>query len=99
MSQNIQTIILNTLLEKWKENPNIFDALPEFNFVPPLGAKIKEKGCTCGMGTEIGTARSAFNSVVSNLNEEQVGRMKFLFEKEQLCFGIQTNDTFDVKCY
>lgn len=93
------TITFNTLLQKWNENPNFFNGLPEYCFVVPLAEKIKEKNCTCGMGQELAAARAAFNLISTSLSEEAVSRMKALFNVEKLCFGLESQDGFDVRCY
>lgn len=97
--QTIQTIMVNSLIEKYNQNSNIFNGLPEFNFIAPLAEKIKSKGCTCGMGSEMGFANEIFNNTVLNLNDESVTRIKDLLQMEKLCFGVQTQNGFEVKCY
>jgi hypothetical protein len=99
MSTTYQTITVNSLINKWNETSEIFNELPEFCFIPPLAAKIKAKNCTCGLGSEIAAATTAFNLVVDSLPDSSVVKMKSLFQTEQLCFGIQTSGNFEVKCY
>ena len=98
-SNSLPTIRLNTLINKWNENPNFLNALPEFNFVVPLAQKIKEKNCTCGLGSEMAAAQNAFNLISASLSDEAVGRMKVLFETEKLCFAIESQNDFNVQCY
>lgn len=99
MPETYQTITTNSLINKWNENPDLFNLLQEFCFIPPLAAKIKAKNCTCGLGKEIQAATSAFNLIVESLSDNSVTKMKNLFNLEKLCFGIQTSDNFEVKCY
>lgn len=100
MSENIQTIVVPYLISRYNENPEMFSSLPEFSFIVPLAKESKEKGCTCGMGSRIQEATTAFNVIVQSLNEEQVIRIKgVLGVSDQICFGIQAADSFSVRCY
>lgn len=98
-AKTIETIMVNNLVQRYNANPDIFNALPEFSFIGPLAAKIKAKGCTCGLGGELHAANEVFNMTVSHLNDEQVSRMKTLLGVESLYFGIQNQNGFELKSY
>lgn len=99
MIQLSDAITLNELLDKYPQDGNLFDKLIEFSAFASLAKGIKERGCRCGRYQEIQQAQILFNQIAKNLSDESVARIKSIFEKDQLCFGIQTIDNFDLKCY
>ena len=92
-------ITMNELLNKYTEDENVFKTLPEFSFLQPLAETIKRKGCRCGQNQALHQAQETFNQTVSNFDESATPKMKFFFLTEKLCFGVQTVNNFEIKCY
>ncbi len=97
--ETIHPLSIKDFFNLYADNENLFNAMPEFNFMLGLAKKIKEQKCGCGLNTEIAQAERKFNEIVQCFNEETVDRISNLLKREKLCFGIQSAGNFEIKCY
>lgn len=93
---NIQVIDVKKLVEMWRKDENIFLAIPEFQFIIPLASKVKEKNCYCGLSKELQDITYHYNSIIRNLEENTISRIKSVFGFTKLSFAIQTSQNFEV---
>lgn len=95
----IQSITVRDFIGKYQQDENVFKDIPEFSFIKPVAAKVKQQNCFCGLGEQMNRATLTFNDIVNDLSEETINKIRVLFQTETVCFGIQVQGGFSTRCY
>lgn len=93
------TLNLQFIIQYINGQANPFVGLHEFDFLNPLAAKVKTKGCYCGLGGETAERIKEFNEIAQNISPESIVTLKERLGLDKICFGIQTINNYITKCY
>lgn len=99
MSETLQPLTVRNFIDKYLSDENLFDFIPEFSFIKSVASKVKLQNCFCGLGEELNRTTLVFNDFVDNLSEETVSKIRVLFGNEKVCFSIQNQSSWSVRCY
>jgi hypothetical protein len=100
MSNRTVTLGVRDFVNKYVTDQNIFSFLPEFSFIKPVAAKVKEKGCTCGLNQEIQRVTAIYNDFVDSVDVDLAQKVAVTFNLDKVCFGIQdAQGNYSVKCF
>lgn len=93
------TLSLQFIIQHINGDNNPFKGLHEFDFLNPLAAQVKRKGCYCGLGGEMAERVKELNQIAQNITPESITVLKQRLDLDKICFGIQTSNNYDTKCY